>query len=253
MVVSVAAIAAIGHMSLEQNAPAVQAARRRLPALASRDLALDLAERAAVLALFALFVHRLLPQLAGLVLIERVHPELLWQAADINAQVLLLVIAEGLGVALILARRRSATLSAHPLDWGLAFGAVSLPLLLTTPAPAATLVPAFATTGLMLLGLLVQISAKLALWRSFGVVPANRGVKTRGPYRLLRHPMYAGYTLTHIGFLIGFPSLANTLLYAAVLALNVARILREEAILTHDAGYRAYATRVRFRLLPGLF
>ena len=223
MVVSVAAIAAIGHMSLEQNAPAVQAARRRLPALASRDLALALAERAAVLALFALFVHRLLPQLAGLVLIERVHPELLWQAADINAQVLLLVIAEGLGVALILARRRSATLSAHPLDWGLAFGAVSLPLLLTTPAPAATL------------------------------VPANRGVKTRGPYRLLRHPMYAGYTLTHIGFLIGFPSLANTLLYAAVLALNVARILREEAILTHDAGYRAYATRVRFRLLPGLF
>ena len=73
----------------------------------------------------------------------------------------------------------------------------------------------------MLLGLLVQIAAKLALWRSFGVVPANRGVKTRGPYRLLRHPMYAGYTLTHIGFLIGFPSLSNTLLYASVLALNV--------------------------------
>jgi protein-S-isoprenylcysteine O-methyltransferase Ste14 len=240
-------------MGLKENVSTVRAEGRTMSTFVPAGLALDLAERAAVLALFALFVHRLLPQLTGLVLIERVHPELLWQAADINAQVVLLVIAEGLGVALILARRRSPTLSAHPLDWGLAFGAVSLPLLFTTPAPAATLVPALFTTGLMLLGLLVQIFAKLALWRSFGVVPANRGVKTRGPYRLLRHPMYAGYTLTHIGFLVGFPSLGNTLLYSVVLALNVARILREEAILTHDAGYRAYAARVRFRLLPGLF
>jgi protein-S-isoprenylcysteine O-methyltransferase Ste14 len=38
-----------------------------------------------------------------------------------------------------------------------------------------------------------------------------------------------------------------------VLALNVARILREEAILTRDAGYCAYAARVRTRLLPGAF
>jgi protein-S-isoprenylcysteine O-methyltransferase Ste14 len=65
--------------------------------------------------------------------------------------------------------------------------------------------------------------------------------------------MYAGYRLTHIGFLLGFPSLANTLLYAAALALNVARILREEAILARDGGYRAYAERVGYRLLPGVF
>jgi protein-S-isoprenylcysteine O-methyltransferase Ste14 len=239
-------------MSLDPNAP-VQAAARRVQALAGREIARDLIERFAVLALFALFVCRLLPQLTSLVLIERAHPELLWQAADINAQVLLLVAAEAVGVALIIARRRSATLSAHPLDWALSFGAVSLPLLFTTPAAAGTAVPGAVVTALMLLGLLIQISAKLALARSFGVVPANRGVKTRGPYRVLRHPMYAGYTLTHIGFLLGFPSLQNTLLYAGVLALNVARILREEAILTRDAGYRAYAARVRTRLLPGAF
>lgn len=65
--------------------------------------------------------------------------------------------------------------------------------------------------------------------------------------------MYAGYTLTHIGFLLGFPSLANALLCATVLALNVARIMREEAMLERDARYRAYALHVRYRLLPGLF
>jgi protein-S-isoprenylcysteine O-methyltransferase Ste14 len=202
-------------MSLEQSAPVVQT-----PVATRLGLArgLDLAERLTVFALFVFFVHRLLPRLNGLVLIERAHPELMWEAADINAQVLLLVIAEALGVALTLVRRYSPTLSQHLLDWALAFGAVILPLLFTTPNPAGTLIPAFITTGLMLFGLLVQISAKFAFWRSFGVVPANRGVKTGGPYRGLRHPMYAGFTLTHIGFLLGFPSLANMLLYTAVLA-----------------------------------
>jgi protein-S-isoprenylcysteine O-methyltransferase Ste14 len=236
-------------MSIERAAPAPDTGGTR----ARLGLARDLAERLAVVMLFAVFVHRLLPQLTNLVAIERAHPELIWQAADVNAQVLLLIVAEGLGVALILIRRRSDTLSPHALDWALAFGAVTLPLLFTRPAAPGTLVPAGVTTALMLLGLLMQISAKLALWRSFGVVPANHGVKTRGPYRLLRHPMYAGYTLTHIGFLLGFPSAGNALLYGVVLALNIGRILREEAILGRDTGYRAYAECVRSRLLPGVF
>jgi len=238
-------------MSLEQNVSAAPAVRQRL--LSGRDLALDLAERVGVLALFALFVHRILPRFTSLVLIEMARPDLITQAADINAQALLLVIGEGLGVLLIVLRRPSATLSRHPLDWALSFGAVSAPLLLTTPAAAGTLVPAALAAALMLAGLLLQIAGKLTLWRSFGLVPANRGVKTRGPYRVLRHPIYAGYTLTHVGFLLGFPSLPNALLYAAVLAVEVARLMREEAILKRDPHYRAYAARVRYRLLPGVF
>ncbi len=239
-------------MRLGQTAASVQAARG-LPAPVAGDRLPDIAERLAVLALFAVFVHRLLPPLSSLLLIEHAHPELLWQAAGINAQVVLLVFAEALGVALIVLRRSSPSLSQHTLDWALALAAVSLPLLFARPAAVATPIAAFVATGLMLIGLAVQICAKLALWRSFGVVPANRGVKTRGPYRLLRHPMYAGYTLTHIGFLLGFPSLANALLCATVLVLNVARIMREEAMLERDARYRAYALHVRYRLLPGLF
>ena len=238
-------------MSLEQNATPMPAGRQSLPG--GRELALDLAERLAVLLLFALFVQRMLPRLTSLVLIETAQPELIWRAADVNAQALLLVIGEGLAVALILLRRRSATQSQHPLDWLLSFGAVSAPLLLTRPAAAGTLVPAALATALMLAGLLLQITGKLALWRSFGLLPADRGIRTRGPYRVLRHPIYAGYTLTHIGFLLGFPSLPNALLYGALLAVEVARLLREEAMLKRDPDYRAYAARVRYRLLPGLF
>lgn len=174
-------------MRLGQTAASIQAARG-LPAPVVGDRLPDIAERLAVLALFAVFVHRLLPPLSSLLLIEHAHPELLWQAAGINAQVVLLVFAEALGVALIVLRRSSPSLSQHTLDWALALAAVSLPLLFARPAAVATPIAVFIATGLMLIGLAVQISAKLALWRSFGVVPANRGVKTRGPYRLLGIP-----------------------------------------------------------------
>ena len=105
----------------------------------------------------------------------------------------------------------------------------------------------------MFAGMMFQISAKAALWRSYGLIPANRGVKTGGPYRFVRHPMYAGYTLTHIGFLIGFPSLQNLLVYFATFLVEVARLIREELILNKDPLYRDYTTRVHYRLLPGVF
>ena len=240
-------------MALEQDAPPAPPARRRFPPVIDMELTLDLAERAAVLLLFLLFVNRMLPRLVQLVLIQREHPEVILLAAGVNAQALLLVLSEFLGVLLIVIRRRSASLSSHPFDWALSFSAVSAPLLLTTPAAPSAIIPETLITTLMLMGLLVQISGKLALGRSFGLVPANRGVKTWGLYRVIRHPIYAGYTLTHAGFLLGFPSLPNAALYSAVFAIEVIRLLREEAVLKRDPAYVEYAARVRYRLLPGVF
>jgi protein-S-isoprenylcysteine O-methyltransferase Ste14 len=220
--------------------------------LISKGLVLDFIERAVVLILFLYFANRMLPRFVQLIATEIAHPELLWLAASTNLEAALLVISELLGVFLILTRRFATTVSMRPLDWALSLMAVNAPLLVV-PAAASTLIPPQIATTLMLAGMVIQIAAKAALWRSFGLVPANRGVKTKGPYRIVRHPMYAGYTLTHIGFLLGFPSLQNSMLYLAALLIEVARVFREELVLNQDPVYRGYAARVRYRLLPGVF
>jgi len=99
----------------------------------------------------------------------------------------------------------------------------------------------------------LQISAKVILGLGFGIIAANRGVKSLGPYRFVRHPMYAGYTLTHIGLLLAMPSLTNAALYSLALGLQISRIYREERILRLDPIYREFASRVRYRLVPYVF
>jgi protein-S-isoprenylcysteine O-methyltransferase Ste14 len=244
-------------MNVDQDSPAIGEARPG-PLLGwrfsfvSKDLVLDVIERLVVLILFLYLADKMLPRLAGLITTEMAHPELLLLAASTNLGAVLLVISESLGVFLILTRRTATTVSTRPLDWALSFMAVNAPLL-AAPAAASTFIPSQIATVLMFAGMIIQISAKAILWRSYGIVPANRGVKTKGPYHFVRHPMYAGYTLTHIGFLLGFPSLQNFLLYLTTFLIEVARLMREELVLNNDPVYRDYAARVRYRLLPGIF
>src|SRR6516162_9161847 len=114
--------------------------RQNLFTLVSKDLILDIIERAVVLVLFLYFANKMLPRLAGLITIEMAYPELLWLAASKNVDAALLVISESLGVLLILTRRFAKTISKHPLDWALSFMAVNAPLL-ATPAAASTFMP----------------------------------------------------------------------------------------------------------------
>ena len=88
---------------------------------------------------------------------------------------------------------------------------------------------------------------------SFGLVAANRGVKTSGLYRLVRHPVYAGYVLSDCGYVFENPSLRNVALLAVGTIGQLVRITEEERLLAGDHTYRDYCGRVRYRLIPYVY
>jgi protein-S-isoprenylcysteine O-methyltransferase Ste14 len=115
--------------------------------------------------------------------------------------------------------------------------------------------PAWPAVGLVLVTLaaFLSIASLLSLGRRFGVFPALRGLMTKGPYRLVRHPMYLAYILADIGYNLQEWNVGTALLVMVGWASLLYRINAEERVLSQDAGWSAYAALVRHRLIPGLW
>jgi protein-S-isoprenylcysteine O-methyltransferase Ste14 len=79
----------------------------------------------------------------------------------------------------------------------------------------------------------------LALGRCFGVLPEARGLVVRGPYRLVRHPVYIGETMILLGLALGAPGAWNLAGLVLFVAAQSVRMRMEEAALT--AAFPAYA------------
>ena len=161
------------------------------------------------------------------------------------------MVSEGVVVVLLVFRRPSIQVSRSPWDWLVGIAGSFLVLLVRPTGEAG----AFEAAGsaLQLVGAGFQLYGKVELGRSFGIVAANRGVVSTGPYRLVRHPIYLGYLVTHAGFLLSNMSARNVAIYGAAYFFQVARIFAEERILSQDGRYREYLRSVRYRLIPGLF
>ncbi len=115
--------------------------------------------------------------------------------------------------------------------------------------------PAWPVGGLVLVTLAacLSLASFLSLGRRFGVWPALRGLATRGPYRLVRHPMYLAYVLADIGYNLQEWNFGTALLVMAGWASLLYRIRAEERILSQHAGWSTYVALVRYRLFPGLW
>jgi protein-S-isoprenylcysteine O-methyltransferase Ste14 len=164
---------------------------------------------------------------------------------------LIWMFSEGMVVLLLVIRRESHRISRSPWDWIVALGG-TFTVLIVRPA-ATAIAPEYIGVALQLAGTGFEIYAKVFLGRSFGIVAADRGIVVVGPYRIVRHPIYLGYFVTHVGFLLANWSPRNLALYIVVYFFQISRILAEERILREDESYRSYCQRVRYRLIPFIF
>lgn len=167
-----------------------------------------------------------------------------------RASVALVVLMETLFAVMILVRRGATRTERSLWAWLTTAGGTFLPLLLRPVAEATERVTGEA---LQVLGATVAVTGMLALNRSFGLLPAHRGIRSSGPYRFIRHPLYAGYTVMNVGYLLSHPSAANAAVIVCAFAFQLLRIRNEERLLAADPAYAAYASRTRWRVVPFVY
>lgn len=159
-----------------------------------------------------------------------------------------LLAVETTTLALVLLRR-PGTMTLKPWQALIAFVATLAPML-ARPGGAGLIT---AGGALMTAGAVLTIAGKLSLNRRFGIVPANRGIQTRGAYAVVRHPIYASYLIAHLGSILTWPTWWNALVYILAWQAQIARLLEEEKFLGNDPAYQAYCRQTRYRLVPGLW
>jgi protein-S-isoprenylcysteine O-methyltransferase Ste14 len=179
----------------------------------------------------------------------------IWWADQSRITLLLLAITEGFTLCLVLFARRALIRDLAPVAIAATVYA-SLFFVLFRYDNTAHLAPEWIGASLQMAGWAWQLLSKATLGRAFGLLPAARGLVMSGPYRVVRHPIYLGYLIAHVGFLLTNFSWWNLIVLVALYAAQVVRMQREEAMLVgcDDQGtYRAYRAQVRHRLIPYVY
>ena len=151
-----------------------------------------------------------------------------------------------------LIRRPARAVSRRMSDWLLAFGGTFGGVLFRPDG----LHPQWGlTAGLVvqLFGLAICVTSFLSLGRSFGFVAADRGLVKRGPYAIVRHPIYASYLFLQAGYLLQSISIRNALVMVFASGCNVGRTMAEDRMLATNEEYDEYRSQVTWRLIPGIW
>jgi protein-S-isoprenylcysteine O-methyltransferase Ste14 len=109
------------------------------------------------------------------------------------------------------------------------------------------------SAGLILIGNYMSIVAVMSLGRSLSIMPEARRLVMSGPYRFVRHPLYAAEEIAIIGVWLQFMSWPATAILVGHFVIQLWRLGFEETVLRESfPEYEAYA-RQTARLVPGIY
>jgi protein-S-isoprenylcysteine O-methyltransferase Ste14 len=107
--------------------------------------------------------------------------------------------------------------------------------------------------ALTALGSVLSIVVLVSLGRSFSILPEARKLVTKGPYRIVRHPLYVCEEIGNIGVMLQYVQPWSLLIEIASISMQLWRISFEERVLTKTfPEYVAYSEHTR-RLIPGVY
>lgn len=164
--------------------------------------------------------------------------------------VAIVVAFELLFVLAYLSRRPPSDTSFRLADWATTGLGTFLPLLLH---PSAVERDVMAGEVFQIVGALCSVWGIATLNRRIGLVPANRGICTTGPYRFVRHPLYGAYAIGHVGYFMSNASVGNAVVIVAAFTFQVLRMRAEERLLLKDEAYRDYAKVTTWRIVPFVY
>jgi len=162
---------------------------------------------------------------------------------------LLFCISEALTVVFVMFRSNPGTVSINLFDWIVGIAGTFAPLLLR-PAPLGL---SSLTKYAIIAGILMQIAGLISLNRSFAIVAAKREIKTKGMYRVVRHPLYASYFVIFTGYVLMNTSVTNIVVCTFTLILLLIRCSTEEEHLALDPSYLEYMQKVNYRIIPFVY
>lgn len=138
----------------------------------------------------------------------------------------------------------------EPVAFAACGAAIGSAVALRPPAGGEPVALLLAGDGLALAGVAWLLVSVLTLGRCFGILPEARGLVTRGPYRLVRHPVYLGELAACAGLVLGALGPWNLACFAVLCAAQWIRMgLEEQALAREFPEYRSYAARTP-RLIP---
>lgn len=106
---------------------------------------------------------------------------------------------------------------------------------------------------LMIIGISIALYGLISLGSSFSVMPEARNLVIRGPYKIVRHPIYLGEEMAIIGLALEYFSLTAFLILLFQLGFQLYRIQFEEQVLEQNFHeYASYKKNVK-KLLPGIY
>jgi protein-S-isoprenylcysteine O-methyltransferase Ste14 len=117
-------------------------------------------------------------------------------------------------------------------------------LLLLERVPATLVVRPEVPEVLIFLGDVIAATSYAFLGGSFSILVDARPLRERGPYRLVRHPVYVGQLLATLGVILVRFSPRNVALWVVFVAVQVGRaVLEERKLARATPGYAEYRAR----------